>query len=216
MIFLKKLKTIKKFGFLLSFLTLMLWSLLGTGASLAWFTDSFAVVANVFHFADFDLTVSHLLPDGRWEKVTDQTKLFDENALYEPGYIQIVYLKIENTGSVDFDYNSSVLVTDYTPGTNVYGQQFRLQDYLRFGVVQSDTLAGLKEQTRHRDAVKNIATLKFLNYTSEDRRLKSGAETFVAFIVTMPDHVDNNANYRDNMIPKVELGVVIKAEQIRE
>ena len=37
----------------------------------------------------------------------------------------------------------------------------------------------------------------------------------IALIVRMPEEVDNFANYRGTIVPKVELGITVKAEQIK-
>ena len=86
----------KKIALSLSLAVLVIWGILGTGTSLAWFVDTDEEVRNVFHFGEFDLEVSHRLEDGTWEIVDEDTKIFDDQALYEPGYVQVVYLKIEN------------------------------------------------------------------------------------------------------------------------
>ena len=95
-------------------------------------------VKNVFHFAEFDLEVSHRLENGSWEKMEQNTKIFDDKALYEPGYTQVVYVKIENKGTVPFDFKTAVSVTDYTLATNVFGQSFQLQDCLKFGLTTAN------------------------------------------------------------------------------
>jgi hypothetical protein len=129
-------------------MTLILWGVLGTGASLAWFTDATPEINNIFHFADFDLVVSHELTDGNWEEVDSTVQIFDENALYEPGYTQVVYLKVENKGDVPFNFRTAVNVNGYSTATNVFGQKFVLQDYLLFGLTASDSIEEMKDSVR--------------------------------------------------------------------
>lgn len=140
--------TYKKIALALSLFALILWGILGTGASVAWFTDTSEEVNNIFHFADFELAVSHRTEDGDWEPIDGRTDVFDNEALYEPGYVQIVYLKIENKGSRAFDFHTAVSVTGYTTATNVFGHHFLLQDHLKFGVVTSATEAGRKRRSQ--------------------------------------------------------------------
>ena len=78
----------KRIALALSLCALIIWGILGTGASLAWFTDTSPEINNIFHFAEFDLAVSHRLTDGKWEEVDSQTKIFDEKALI---YGSIIY-----------------------------------------------------------------------------------------------------------------------------
>lgn len=206
----------KKIALVLSLLTLILWGVLGTGASLAWFTDATPEINNIFHFADFDLVVSHELTDGNWEEVDSTVQIFDENALYEPGYTQVVYLKVENKGDVPFHFRTAVNVNGYSTATNVFGQKFVLQDYLLFGLTTSDSIEEMKESVKSRELAKQVATMKLNNYSTEDAILGDGETKYIALVVRMPEEVTNVANYRGDTIPKVELGVIVTAEQIRE
>ena len=206
-------KSYKKIALALSLCVLVVWALLGTGASLAWFSDVSNEIKNVFHVAEFDLEVSHRLEDGTYEVVDSQTKLFDDNALYEPGYVQVVVLKIENKGSVPFDFKTAVNVTDYTVATNLFGRQFNLQDYLRFGLVTADTEEELDDLIETRDLAKNVATMKLNKYATDLAELEEDGVVYMALIVRMPEEVDNEANYRGNTVPKVELGIIVSATQ---
>lgn len=205
----------KKIALVLSLMTLILWGVLGTGASLAWFTDATPEINNIFHFADFDLVVSHELTDGNWEEVDSTVQIFDENALYEPGYTQVVYLKVENKGDVPFNFRTAVNVNGYSTATNVFGQKFVLQDYLLFGLTTSDSIEEMKESVKSRELAKQVATMKLNNYSTEDAILEDGETKYIALVVRMPEEVTNVANYRGETIPKVELGVIVTAEQIR-
>ncbi|MBE6978636.1 MAG: hypothetical protein E7438_08455 [Ruminococcaceae bacterium] len=206
-------KKYKKIAFVLSLCMMMGWLLLGAGASLAWFADQSGEMKNIFHVAEFDLEVSHRLPDGTWEKVDSQTGIFDEEALYEPGYAQVVFLKIENRGTVPFDFQTAVSVTDYTPAVNVFGQRFYLQDYLRFGLVTAATEEMLVELVSSRIRVREIAVRKLNNYAGEAAELTAGETVYMALMVYMPETVDDRANYRGGGVPKVELGIIVSAVQ---
>ena len=203
----------KKIALILSLCLIAVWAILGTGASLAWFTDTSEEVKNIFHVAEFDLAVSHRLEDGSYEEIDGQTKIFDDEALYEPGYVQVVYLKIENRGTVPFDFQTAVTVTDYTVATNIFGQQFNLQDYLKFGIVTAATESELEAKLEERDLAKEAATMKLSNYSSDIAELEAGGETYMAIIVHMPEEVGNDANYRGDKIPRVELGIIVNATQ---
>ena len=202
----------------ISLLLVMMWCVLGTGASLAWFVDVDEEVKNVFHFAEFDLEVSHRLENGTWEKIEQDTKIFDDEALYEPGYTQTVYLKIENKGTVPFDYKTAVTVSDYTLATNVYGQSFQLFDYLKFGLTTAKTEAELDALVATRNLAREVANMPLNHYYEDDfttvqSELGAGETIYMALVVRMPEEVDNAANYRGNDIPRVELGVIVTATQ---
>lgn len=205
----------KRIALALSLCALIVWGILGTGASLAWFTDTSPEINNIFHFAEFDLVVSHRLTDGKWQEVDSQTKIFDEEALYEPGYVQVVYLKVENKGTVPFEFSTAVNVNGCIEATNVFGQRFMLQDYLKFGLTVANTEEEMKNSIPNREKAVAIADLPLHNYDTETAILAPGATKYIALIVRMPEEVGNIANYRGNTIPKVELGITVKADQIQ-
>lgn len=210
-----KYKPYKKIALALSLCALILWGVLGTGASLAWFTDTSPEINNIFHFADFDLVVSHQLTDGSWEEITEKTEIFNKNALYEPGYVQVVYLKVENKGSVPFKFHTAVNVNGYATATNVFDETFNLQDHLRFGITVSNTPEAMKNSVANREIAKEVANMKLHNYETKTAVLQPNHTSYIALIVRMPEDVDNVANYRDDDPPTVELGITVKADQIK-
>ena len=203
----------KKIALALSLAALIIWGILGTSASLAWFSDTSEEINNIFHAADFELEVSHRNKNGEWETIDSQSDIFDNQALYEPGYVQVVYLKIENKGDRAFDFKAAVSVTDYTVATNYFGQQFNLQDHLKFGAVFANTVAELDQAVETRDLAKAIATSKLSNYWHEDASLNPNETMYMALVVRMGEEVGNEANYRGDTIPTVELGIIVNATQ---
>lgn len=210
-----KKKPYKRIALALSLCALIIWSVLGTGVSLAWFTDTSPEINNIFHFADFDLVVSHRLTDGTWEKVDSQTKIFDEEALYEPGYVQVVYLKVENKGDVPFNFYTAVNVNDCSVATNAFGQQLLLQEYLKFGVTTADSEEAMKNSVPDRETAVRIADMPLHNYYETGVfSLSPDTTKYITLIVRMPEEIGNAANYRGETVPKVELGITVKADQI--
>lgn len=223
---LKNKKTLyKRIALCVSLCALILWGILGTGASLAWFSDKTPEINNIFHFADFDLKVSHFdNENNKWVEIEGDTKIFDEQALYEPGYVQVVYLKVENNGDVPFNFHTAVNVNDCVVATNVFGHTFMLQDYLKFGVITNITETDIINGTLEREIAKNsaniplkeIADMPLHNYDTEVATLQPNKTAFLALIVRMPEEVDNIANYRGDTVPEVELGITVKAEQLKK
>lgn len=209
-----KKKKYRGMALALSMALLMLWGALGTGASLAWFADA-DEVTNIFHMANFDLQVKY--KDGsEWKSVEYDTKLFDEEALYEPGYTQVVYLEVKNAGERDFKFHTAVTVSNPGFAINVFGQQFALQDYLRFGVVVASTEATLLDEVDTRAEAVTHAVTKLGNYDQLGvTELTAGKTAYVALVLTMPESVGNEANYRGTQ-PHVDLGITISATQIEE
>lgn len=206
----------KRIALAFSLCALIIWAILGTGASLAWFADTSPEINNIFHFADFDLVVSHRISDGKWEEVDSQTKIFNEEALYEPGYVQVVYLKVENKGTVPFKFDTAVNVNGCIEATNVFGQPFMLQEYLKFGLTTTDTEEEMKNSIPDRDTAIEIANEPLHNYYKTGSfELAPNTTKYIALIVRMPEEVGNIANYRGDTVPKVELGITVKADQIK-
>lgn len=205
-----KRNKVKKIALALSLCALIIWGVLGTGASLAWFTEETPVVKNIFQAAEFDLKVEYLNEQGEWASIESATDVFDKEALYEPGYMQIVYLKIANKGTVDFDYQTAVNVYSYTEGINIFGR-FNLQDYLRFGMVEDTTFDGLKAKVDTREEAIAVGEVALNNYNNK-QTLAKNSEVYAALVVNMPKAVGNIANYSIQQ-PTVELGITVKATQ---
>ena len=221
-----KCKKHTRIALALSLCLLVLWAILGTGTSLAWFTETTPEQRNIFNIGDIDLKVSYKPYNENvdYTEITSTTNVFDDEALYEPGYVQVVYLKIENVGDIPFDYKTAVSVADYTTAINYFGNEFNLQDHLRFGVLFADTQAERTSEAILDNLVKDRLTAKnnanseikekpLNSYSSDTLSLGVGESAFMALIVRMPEEVDNVANYRGDTQPTVKLGVIVKASQ---
>jgi hypothetical protein len=193
----------------------VVWAVLGTGASLAWFSDTSPEINNIFHFADFEVAVSHQLTDGTWEDIDGKTDIFNDEALYEPGYVQVIYLKVKNKGSVPFNFYTAVSIKDSKPSKNVFGDWLWLHEHLKFGVVSANSEAEMESKVATREMARNIATMRLQNYDKLGAaEILGGQEIFMALVVTMHELVGNEANYgKGEDIPEVRLGVIFKAEQ---
>ena len=211
----KNKKLYKKIALTFSLAAIVLWAILGTGASLAWFTDTSEEVNNIFHIADFDINASYYDKNGNWVDIDGRSDIFNNEALYEPGYVDIVYLKIENAGDVAFNFKTAVSVVDYTPGTNAFGMQVNLQDSLRFGIVFAPTKAELDVKLSTRELAKSAANMRLNNYSTDQCELAAGAEAYIAIVVRMPEEIGNEANFVRTNGAEVELGIIVEASQKR-
>ncbi len=207
-----------KIALAISLLLLILWGLLGTGTSLAWFKDSEPAVKNSFYIGKLELELSHKKGNDYYEVIDGETVVFDENALYEPGYTQIIYLKVKNNGDVPFDYRLAVDVYDVHTAKSVLGNEIYLPNYLRYGVIFGDSEAALNRAVAAAKAANNFpeaAGSYPLNvYSKQDElSLQPAEERYIAVIVRMPEEIGNAANFRGNDIPTVELGLNVAASQ---
>jgi predicted ribosomally synthesized peptide with SipW-like signal peptide len=207
-----------KVALALSACLFVLWWALGTGATLAWFSDR-DTVRNEFQIGLLKMDVSY-----RNDIVTEYTplqgatKAFNDEALYEPGYTQVVYLKIDNLGDVAFNYKVAVTVEKYINGENAWGEEIYLPNYLRYGVVFGETEAEVQQMVKDRLSSKNHAPNDWgmLGTWSEISPYTfdvTETSHYAALIIYMPEEVGNAANYRGAVEPKVELGIKVYAQQ---
>ena len=222
-----KKKKWRKSALAFSAFLFVLWWALGTGATLAWFSDT-DTVRNNFQIGRLNLDVSYKNDIvTTYTSLEGTTKAFNDKALYEPGYTQVVYLKIDNKGDVDFQYKVAVTVEDFENGQNAWGNPIYLPDYLRYGVVFAETEAELVEKLRDRLNARNEAMDEWGDlgtwsevspYTLEaPKDIKENKDAvnshYAALVVYMPESVDNRANYRGGKVPTVELGISVFAQQ---
>lgn len=209
-----RFKINKKIALAVSLVALIIWSILGTGASVAWFTDSGEVVENNFAVGTLELDVQYrnevML---HYEPVTQTEGIFNDGALYEPGYTQVLYLRIENTGDQPFDYRVSVDSVRWDDSISVLGSTIHLPDHLRFGVLFDDAESLLERTLAREAAAEEFAVLKTNQYSAYDTvTLQPGDVRYAALVVYMPEDVGNEANFRGNQ-PRVELGITVFAQQ---
>ena len=195
-------------------LVLCVSALLGT--TFAWFTDSVTSGNNIIQSGNLDIGLKYAkIEDGAitgWSDVDDTVKVFDPNALWEPGRVEVVYLEVANLGTLALKYKLGVNIIDEDAGTNVAGEEFKLSDHLVFSVVPFDaepTTAYSREE-----AIAAAGDSKGLtDYNGATTALEVNGLDYVALIVYRPESVGNEANYREDDMPTIELGVNLYATQ---
>lgn len=208
-----KQKKITKAAFILSVCLLILWAVLGTGTTIAWFTDTTPVAKNSFLIGNLELTVRYKNDTQKTYAPMDaQTSIFNDDALYEPGYTQVVYLEIENAGDMDFDYKLSIDVRSYVDSISSNGTHLHLPDYLRFGVLFGADEAELDRKLAQFYADKDLSDLEENTYSQPDTTVKPKGIRYAALVVYMPEEVANDANFR-GVQPQVSLGITVFAQQ---
>lgn len=98
---------------LVSSFIMILFSLLTfTFTTFAWFSDSVSSSENIITMGNLDAEMywTNNLNSGVWNNIEDpkHNTVFSHNN-YEPGYTEVRYLKIVNTGSLAFEYDLSLL-----------------------------------------------------------------------------------------------------------
>jgi predicted ribosomally synthesized peptide with SipW-like signal peptide len=204
-----------KASFALSAVLFVLWWALGTGATLAWFSDTDSV-RNEFQIGLLNLDVNYKNDIVTvYTPLQGATKAFNDEALYEPGYTQVVYLEIENNGDVDFKYKVAVTVEKVTEGFTAWGEPIYLPNYLRCGMIFAESEAALREEVSQRLAARTFATQELGTWSEiSPYTFEVGEDPhYAALIIFMPEEVGNAANYRGIPQPKVELGIKVFAQQ---
>ncbi len=206
-------KSTKK-ALLLSVLSMLLCVAMLVGTTFAWFTDSVTSGKNKIVAGNLDIELEYTKTpdvDTSWATVKDATDLLNKDALWEPGHAEVVYLKLSNLGTLALKYQFSMNVFDTTPGVSVLGNEIHLADYLEYGIV--DYTAKFETREEAITAVKNSAK-PLDNYAVNGTMTTKGETKTLALVVYMPTTVGNEANYRGDKIPTIELGVELKATQL--
>lgn len=209
-----------KRALLTSVLALVLSLAMLAGTTFAWFTDTASTGVNRIVSGNLDVGLQYwgVGEDGRktWLTAEDSKKLFDENALWEPGYTQIVYLKVKNDGNLALTYAMQITPVHETVGVNVDGEEFKLSDYIKFGwtafTADGDGTPVALDREAAQTGVGDGAQLGTTLHRQAELPLEAGAEELVALVAWMPEDVGNEANYR-NVEPSIELSLKVLATQ---
>ena len=201
-----------------SVLALVVCAAMLIGTTFAWFTDSVTSGRNTITAGNLDVELEYAtVVDtqagtlSEWKTVQDATDLFADG-LWEPGYAQVVYLRVRNAGTLALRYQLSMNILSETAGVNVNGQTFNLSDELQYGAVLNQSVPFANRDVAI-DAVTSPVALSTA-YTSGEMHLAANAEPqYLALVVYMPKTVGNEANYRGDAVPTIELGVNLVAAQ---
>lgn len=208
-----KSKSTKK-ALLSSVLALVLTCAMLIGTTFAWFTDSVKSGKNKIVAGNLDVELEYATVDENgtlqdWKTVEGVDNLFNPDALWEPGHAEVVYLKVRNAGTLALKYNFAMNIASETTATSVLGNQFKLSQYLKYGMVaEQDTPFADRSA-----AIAAVTEPTTLSDYSKDGNLLPDGEEYVALVVYMPEEVGNEANYRGDVIPQIELGVTLIATQ---
>ena len=198
-----------------SILSVVLCAAMLIGTTFAWFTDSVTSGRNQIVAGNLDVELEYATATegtlGGWTSVNDATDLFGDG-LWEPGYAQVVYLRVRNAGTLALRYQLSMNILSETAGVNVDGQTFNLSDELQYGAVLNQSVP-FANRDAAMDAVTSPVALS-TPYASGEMHLAANAEPqYLALVVYMPKTVGNEANYRGDAVPTIELGVNLLATQ---
>ena len=221
------MKTAKK-QFLASVVSLMLCVAMLVGTTFAWFTDSAGSTNNIIKSGNLDVELEYLAKDENtgefeWTAVEDDTALIDNDAKWEPGHAEVVYLKASNLGELALKYQLGVNIVKEVEGTNVDGNTFKLSDYIYMGLAKDvdGKTAAFADRKAAIAEVSAEATLIEANSGKGGELYPVGntdnyaTEAYFALVIYMPETVGNVANYKKGTTPpELQLGVNIAATQL--
>ena len=186
------------------------------GTTFAWFTDTASTAVNKIQAGNLDVKLMYSTDMQTWKEATDQTKLFDDNALWEPGYTQVVYLKIVNAGNLALKYEAG-FSKNYTSnrGKNVNGDWYRVDNYLKIGTAETTTKFANREDVWSAIAATEKTLAKDVMLTDGWITLKAGESSNpFAVAIYMPTSVGNEANASRLRPSSVSgLGIEVRATQ---
>lgn len=209
-------QTKTKKALLMSVLSMVLCVAMLVGMTFAWFTDTASTGVNKIQAGNLDVELRYSTDMQTWKEATDQTKLFDDNALWEPGYTQIVYLKVVNKGNLALKYEAG-FSKNYTSnrGKNVNGDWYRVDNYLKIGTAETETAYTSREDAWSAIAATEKTLAKDVMLTNGWITLNPNAESKpFAVAIYMPTSVGNEANaskYRPSSVSG--LGIEVRATQ---
>ena len=112
-----------------SILALFLCFTMLLGTTYAWFTDSVISKNNVIHSGTLNVALEYKQNwSDEWATVDENTKIFKDGVLYEPGYTEVVYLRVSNAGTLALKYLLSLHIANEGGSVNVCGEEFKLSD----------------------------------------------------------------------------------------
>ena len=188
-------KRATKRALLTSIMALVMCVVMLVGTTFAWFTDTASTGVNKIQAGNLDVKLMYSTDMQTWTEATEQTKLFDDNALWEPGYTQVVYLKVVNAGNLALKYEVSTNSYDMERGKNAAGELFYIDKFLRIGTAttenafngRSDAIAAIAGSEKNMGKEMQISD----DWAVLDPKAESKP---FAVVIYMPTTVGNEAN----------------------
>lgn len=201
-----------KRALLTSALALLMCVTMLVGATFAWFTDTASTGVNKIQAGNLKMEVSYKnTSDGAFTVLNESTNVFKQDTLWEPGHVEYAVLNVKNIGTLALKYKLGINIAGETGSTNVLGNEFKLSDYIKFGVVDED----LSGKTRD-EMVAAVTDSKLIKegYSKESHLDTTDANETVTLVVWMPTDVGNKANYKVGAaVPEINLGINVAATQ---
>ena len=202
-----------KRALLTSVMALVMCVVMLVGTTFAWFTDTASTGVNKIQAGNLDIELEYKndTTRGEFKPASKETAVFNNSALWEPGHVEYVVLKVSNVGNLALKYKLGINIASETGSTNVFDKSFKLSDFIKFAVIDGESA-----NLTNRDALVAEAgegAVLSTGYTAENHLLKDGSK-IVTLVVWMPTDVGNEANHKtDVAAPSIDLGIKVDATQ---
>lgn len=202
-----------RFALLQSVLCLLLCVSMLVGTTFAWLTDGISSGVNMIAAGSLDVVLEYLDENGTWTEVDADTHVLDEDALWEPGHCEVVYLRVSNGGALALKYSLGVGILAETGSVNAAGEEFKLSDHIRFGVVETTDPVTYASRNAAIAALPESKPIS-AGYSSSYSLKEAGEMRYATLVVYMPESVGNAANYATGENPpEIQLGIQLVATQ---
>ena len=197
-----------------SMIMILVCCLFFAGTTFAWFSDSVSSNNNVISAGNLDVELEYSYDAEDWKTVDADTYVFDQEALWEPGYTEYVFLRVSNKGSLSLKYTLALKTTEEA-GTNVSGKEYKLSDYLTVSAVVSDELAAGKLSKEAAAAIlANGANEVGFGVVSKSASLLRDEADYIQLVISMPTTVGNEANPQKGKEASISFALDLIASQL--
>ena len=188
-------KTNSKKALLSSAFALVLSVAMLIGTTFAWFTDTASTGINKIQAGNLDVKLMYSTDMETWKEATSTTQLFNDDALWEPGHTELVYLKVVNAGKLALKYEMTTNSYDKERGKNANGDLFYIDKYLKIGVAETQNVFESRSAAIDAIAANEKSMEKEIQITDGWTVLNPNAESApFAVVIYMPTTVGNEAN----------------------
>ena len=188
-------KTNSKKALLSSAFALVLSAAMLIGTTFAWFTDTASTGVNKIQAGNLDVKLMYSTDMVTWKEATSTTQLFNDDALWEPGHTELVYLKVVNAGNLALKYEMTTNSYDKERGKNANGDLFYIDKYLKIGVAETQNVFESRSAAIDAIAANEKSMEKEIQITDGWTVLNPNAESApFAVVIYMPTTVGNEAN----------------------
>ena len=202
-----------------SIMALVMCLVMLVGTTFAWFTDSVTSGVNTIKSGNLDVELTYKNSDGEFKTVDQDTLLFDQEALWEPGHVEYAVLTVKNVGSLALKYKLGINVANEVVGKTADNADIKLSEHLRYAVLSGDVTtadgfgrAALLAAAGEGTPLANTDRTGELYPAAVATEMQKNEDT-VTLVVWMPTTVGNEANHDGTNVPSIDLGINLVATQ---